>query len=115
MIDNMRIAFLLAQSLETPSGLGRYWPLAKELTRLGHQVTILALHHNRSELGQARFVREGVTVHYVGQMHVRRVGARKLYFGPFRLIVNVITSALSMAATTMTAGFGAKSVRQKRR
>ena len=31
----MRIIFLLTQDLESPSGLGRYWPLAKELARLG--------------------------------------------------------------------------------
>ena len=93
----MRIVFLLSQSLETPSGLGRYWPVAKELARLGHSVTILALHHNLVECNQRRFSREGVDVHYVGQMHVRRQGPRKVYFRPGRLLINVLASTLKMA------------------
>jgi len=32
----MKITFLLTQSLEDSSGLGRYFPLTKELARLGH-------------------------------------------------------------------------------
>ncbi|HEC35772.1 MAG TPA: glycosyltransferase WbuB [Anaerolineae bacterium] len=82
----MRITFLLTQSLESPSGLGRYWPLSKELVRLGHKVVILALHHDFRTLGRRRFIREGVEVHYVGQMHVRKVGSSKFYFGPTRLV-----------------------------
>jgi len=34
----MRILFLLTQDLESPSGLGRYLPLAKELGKLGNTV-----------------------------------------------------------------------------
>lgn len=82
----MRILFLLTQDLESPSGLGRYWPLAKELVRLGHEVTILALHHDFEALKQRRFARSGVHVHYVGQMHVRKAGHHKFYFGPVRLV-----------------------------
>ena len=82
----MRITFLLTQSLESPSGLGRYWPLAKELARLGHQVTILALHHNYSVLTRRHYVREGVAVHYVGQMHVRKIGNQKFYFNTLQLL-----------------------------
>ena len=93
----MRIVFLLSQSLDTPSGLGRYWPVSKELVRLGHSVTILALHHNLDQCSQRRFSREGVDVHYVGQMHVRRQGPRKVYFRPGRLLVNVLASSLKMA------------------
>lgn len=82
----MRIAFLLTQSLESPSGLGRYWPLAKELVRLGHEVTILALHHDFRALERRRFVRDGVKVYYVGQMHVLKRENVKFYFSPLRLI-----------------------------
>ena len=82
----MRITFLLTQSLESPSGLGRYWPLSKELVRLGHKVVILALHHDFRTVDRRRFIREGVEVHYVGQMHVRKVGSSKFYFGPTRLV-----------------------------
>jgi len=93
----LHIAFVLTQSLESPSGLGRYWPISKELVRRDYQVTILALHHNLSELNQRRFFREGVAVHYAGQMHVRKQGSRKLYFSPWRLLVISLVSTLRLA------------------
>lgn len=82
----MRITFLLTQSLESPSGIGRYWPLSKELVRLGHEVVILALHHDFRALERRHFVKNGVKVHYVGQMHVRKVGNSKFYFSSPHLI-----------------------------
>lgn len=96
----MRITFLLTQSLESPSGLGRYWPLSKELVRLGHEVVILALHHDFRTATQRRFIKDGVRVHYVGQMHVRKVGNSKLYFSPTRLlwVVTLATCRLMRAA-----------------
>ena len=89
----MRITFLLTQSLESPSGLGRYWPLSTQLARLGHQVVILALHHDLPSLQEHHYVRDGVTVRYVGQMHVRKAESRKYYFSPARLLL------VSMQAT----------------
>jgi glycosyltransferase involved in cell wall biosynthesis len=86
MRARMRITFLLTQSLESPSGLGRYWPLAKELARLGHAVTVLALHPDYRALEERRFTREGVRVHYVAQMHVVKRASAKRYFGPLRLL-----------------------------
>jgi glycosyltransferase involved in cell wall biosynthesis len=99
----VRIAFLLTQSLESPSGLGRYWPLAKELARAGHKVTILALHHDYASLRQRRFARDGVEVWYAGQMHVLKRGSDKLYFGPGRLltIAALSTWRLMVAAFRM--------------
>lgn len=96
----MRITFLLTQSLESPGGGGRYFPLAKALVAQGHQVTMVALHHNYRELKQRRFVREGVAVEYVAQMHVRKEGNRKEYFHPAALlwITAVATLRLSWAA-----------------
>ena len=82
----MRITFLLTQSLESPSGLGRYWPLAKEMVRLGHQVTILALHHDFRRLAQPVHARDGVEVRYVAQMHVLKQGNTKSYFRPARFV-----------------------------
>jgi glycosyltransferase involved in cell wall biosynthesis len=81
----MRITFLLTQSLESPSGLGRYGPLAKELARLGHSVRVLALHPDYGALETRRFTRDGVQVHYVAQMHVQKRANTKRYFGPLRL------------------------------
>jgi hypothetical protein len=45
-----KITFLLTQDLESPSGLGRYWPMARYLAALGHQVKIGALHSNFNSL-----------------------------------------------------------------
>jgi hypothetical protein len=39
----MRIAFLLTHHLERPSGLGLYWPLAKEIAHLYKPQPINAL------------------------------------------------------------------------
>lgn len=74
-----RILFLLTQSLDSPSGLGRYWPLAKALHKLGYQITILALHPNWAALQERQFVAEGVNIRYVTQMHVRKIGNVKTY------------------------------------
>jgi len=96
----VRITFLLTQSLESPSGLGRYWPVSKELARLGHQVTILALHHDLGLLKERRFVKDGVQVWYVAQMHVLKTGNTKTYFSPARLlwVASVATWRLARAA-----------------
>lgn len=84
----MHIAFLLTQDLECPSGLGRYWPLGKNLARLGHKVTILALHSDYHSLDGSRkkYYRSGVRIHYVGQMHVHKAGNYKYYFSIKKLI-----------------------------
>jgi len=99
----LRITFLLTQSLESPSGLGRYWPLAKELVRLGHSVTILALHHDMAAVSARRFSREGVQVVYVGQMHVLKRGDRKQYYGvPGLLRVTAIATWRLLVAALRT-------------
>lgn len=82
----MRITFLFTTSLECPYGLGRGWPLAKELARLGHTVTVLALHPDFGSIERQQFVRDGVRVHYVAQMHVLKRASTKRYFGPLRLL-----------------------------
>ncbi|MEM3485990.1 MAG: glycosyltransferase family 4 protein [Candidatus Methanomethyliaceae archaeon] len=92
----MKVTFLLTQSLESPSGAGRYWPIAKGLARLGYEVTILALHHNYRALKQRHFLTDGVKVHYIGQMHVRKVGNQKFYFNPVRLIWISLVATLQL-------------------
>jgi glycosyltransferase involved in cell wall biosynthesis len=82
----LKITFLLTQSLESPSGLGRCWPVAKELARLGHDVTILALHHDLKSLKQRFIIRNGIKIYYVGQMHVLKKDNSKFYFSTPRLI-----------------------------
>lgn len=94
----MHVAFLLTQSLAGPSGLGRYWPLAKELNRLGHRVTVLALHPAYSGLAERRFKQDGVNVWYVSQMHVQKTGSHKHYFGTRQLL-----SVTALATWRLTA------------
>jgi glycosyltransferase involved in cell wall biosynthesis len=95
-----RVTFVLTQSLECPSGLGRYWPLARGLATRGYEVRVLALHPDYGSLSQRRFVREGVEVQYVGQMHVRKAGSHKRYFGLVKLlwVASVATLKLTWAA-----------------
>jgi len=83
----MRILFLLTQDLESPSGLGRYWPLAKELTDRGHQVRIVALHSNFAALNEHAIKMDGVQIDYVAPMHVQKQGSQKQYYSSLQLIL----------------------------
>ncbi|MEM2890191.1 MAG: glycosyltransferase family 4 protein [Candidatus Hadarchaeum sp.] len=96
----MRLLFLLTQDLESPSGLGRYWPLARELTRRGHNTTIVALHPNFESLSTRHFVQQGVSIRYVGPMHVRKRGSQKSYYKGYQLLFTTLRSiiALTLAA-----------------
>ena len=82
----MKITYLLTQSLESPSGLGRYWPLAKELQKIGHQIEIIALHPDYSSLQETSWTEEGVRVNYVAPMHVKKSGSQKEYYGSSDLL-----------------------------
>ncbi len=88
---------MLTQSLDSPSGLGRYGPLAREMAKLGHKVRLIALHPNWNSLERKQISHQGVDVHYVSQMHVRKKGSHKSYFGPLRLLI------VSLLATTRLA------------
>lgn len=98
----MKITFILTQSLESPSGGGRYFPLAKSLVNLGHQVTILAFHHDYSKDGRNKFQQDGVFVHYVSQMHVHKSASQKQYYRPLAMLwlMAIGTLRLSWAALT---------------
>ncbi len=93
----MRVVFVLTTSLESPYGLGRCFPLARELARFGHDIHIVALHHNFQELVQCHFVVDDVHVHYVGQMHVLKHGNTTEYFAPLTLAKLVVTAAVKLA------------------
>lgn len=88
MIENMKpqLLMLLTQDLQSPSGLGRYFPLAKYLVREGYRVSILALHSDYDNLRERNFIQEGVNVRYVNQMHVHKSGNGTDYFSPMRLV-----------------------------
>lgn len=94
------IVFLLTQSLDSPSGVGRYFPLAKQLVKLNHDVKIFALHPAYSELPQKSFQAEGVSINYVSQMHVKKSDHLKSYYSGPRLVQITLNAAwqLSRAA-----------------
>jgi glycosyltransferase involved in cell wall biosynthesis len=81
-----RIAFLLTQSLDSPSGLGRYGPMAYELARLGHIIHVVALHPDFHALRKTQFESGGVLIHYVAPMHVKKQGNIKTYYSGRTLI-----------------------------
>lgn len=95
-----KIVFLLSQSLDSPSGLGRYGPLARELVKLGHEVDILALHPGFDDLEQTSISFDGVRVHYVAPMHVQKEGDYKIYYSSTNLILVTLRATwhLSRAA-----------------
>ncbi len=95
----MRITWLLTQDIHSPSGV-RFFALAAGLVRLGHQVTILALHPDFSSLTSKAFDQAGVHIRYVAQMHVRKQGGQKTYFRPWELawVLLWATLALTWAA-----------------
>jgi glycosyltransferase involved in cell wall biosynthesis len=94
--NGSKILFLITQDLESPYGLGRIFPLAKGLVRLGHQVTIAALHPDFSSLDRTRMSIEGVGVHYVSPMHVRKRGSEKSYYPAGRLVSLAATATFRL-------------------
>lgn len=99
----MEITFLLTQDLSSPSGLGRYFPWAKELVKLGHHVRVIALHPDFKRIKTRRMLQEGVTVEYAAQMHVKKSGSTKTYFSPIQLVWIVFWGTLKLAAAAVTA------------
>ena len=79
------IIFLLSQDLESPSGLGRYRPMAKELARRGYIVRIIALHSDYERLTSKTQLVDGVEVYYVSQMHVLKRENKTTYFSWWKL------------------------------
>ncbi len=92
----MKVAFLSTSSLDYPSPLGRWFPLAKELVRRGHTVHFLTLHHDfRPEMRIPR-QEEGVWVHEVGQMHVRGWGDARRPLAGLPLFRVAMTATLAL-------------------
>ena len=95
----MRIAWLATQSTEDPSGLGRFLPIAQQTVRLGHTVSLIALHPSYSLLhpSERRFMSAGVDVIYVGRSYFIKAGSKKTYFSPSRLVSVSLLGAIAMA------------------
>jgi len=94
------ILFLLTQDLESPSGLGRYFPICKYLVKEGFSVTIAALHSNYAALEKYSSIKDGVKIHYVSQMHIKKENNQTHYFKSFQLIWIVIEATWKLFLTT---------------
>jgi len=94
--------FLLTQDLESPSGLGRYLPLAKELVRLGHGVDIAALHPSMASLDKFHLKEDGVNVWYVAPMHVWKQGSTKGYYPWNRLLAVSAKATKELSARALS-------------
>ena len=82
----MKILFLITQDLLSPYGIGRCFPLAKELSTLGHNVKIIGLHSDFGSLSETRTTVSGVEIRYVAPMHVMKKGNKKIYYPAYQLI-----------------------------
>jgi len=94
------LIILLTQDLNSPSGLGRYLPLAKNLVRQNYRVGILALHSNFDSIMTSDYWDQGVHVRYVSQMHVQKTDNNTTYFSTVDLLKISLkaTAALLKAA-----------------
>ncbi len=93
------VTFFATQGAEGASFIGRYLPLAKGLGKSKVRVDLLTLHHNYRSLCKKLKVYDvikGVSVHYVGQMHVKKEGDKKVYMGPCSLFYVVLSSTIKM-------------------
>lgn len=102
------ILFVGQQSLTSPSGVGRHWPMAKELARRGHRVRYVTLHHDWHFLDEREFIKEGVEVFYAGQMQVLKRDGEKRYFSPaamLRVTSHAVWALQRAIASALAAGF----------
>lgn len=95
------LIMLLSQDLNSPSGLGRYFPLAKYLVRQDYRVTILALHSNFESEKTRDYWDQGVHVRYVSQMHVQKIDNRTQYFSLSDLIKTSINATKALMKEAM--------------
>jgi len=96
----MKFLFLLTQDLNSPSGLGRFFPLAKELTKLENQIKILTLHSDYFNLNNKKECKDNVEIIYLGQMQVQKIGSEKFYykFTKFIFLMSTATIKFSLYA-----------------
>jgi hypothetical protein len=95
------IIFLLSQDLESPGGLGRYRPMAKELAKRGFTVRIIALHADYEHLTNKTQLIDGVEVDYVSQMHVLKRDNTTSYFRWWQLPCVIFKATYKIYRKTM--------------
>jgi glycosyltransferase involved in cell wall biosynthesis len=94
--NKREILILLTQDLESPSGIGRFFPLSKNLVKQGFSVSIAALHSDFDSLEDRTFWQEGVKVVYVAQMHVKKENNKTKYFRPTELLWHTIKATWNL-------------------
>ena len=95
-MSELKVAFLLTQSLDSPSGLGRFGPLARELAHRGHQVEIYALHPEFESL-QPMYSQSGEpATYYVAPMHIKKSGSTKTYYSSLQLLPIVMQASIKL-------------------
>lgn len=75
--------------------------MARELVRLGYQVTIYALHPDFENLDQKFFVENNLRVRYVAPMHVRKKGNRKTYYSTFGLLFVALGAVIGLTRAAL--------------
>jgi len=71
------------------------------MAKLGFQVEIAALHPAFRKLRQRVFIKDGVKVSYVAQMHVRQEGNRRFYFNTPQLLFVAASAAAALTKTAL--------------
>jgi glycosyltransferase involved in cell wall biosynthesis len=95
----VRIVFLGTSCLDDPGPRGRYFPIARELARAGHDVHLLLLHPTFDAADVTRrFDHDGVHVAYVSQMHVYGHPGQRRYYSPAVLLSVSLRAAIALAA-----------------
>jgi glycosyltransferase involved in cell wall biosynthesis len=71
------------------------------MAKLGYQVEIAALHPAFNTLRQRGFVKDGIKISYVAQMHVQQEGNRRLYFRTPQLLFVAASAAAALAKAAL--------------
>ncbi len=97
----MKILFLITQDFQSPAGYGRYFPIARELHKLGHHVEIAGLHPQYSSLKERTFKVDGVKIHHVAPMHVMKSKYMKSYYPGWKLLMISIRATFAFSLTAL--------------
>ena len=95
----MRVVYLCTSSLDYPSPHGRWLPMARRRVQAGDEPHLLLLHPTFDQLApEAKHtVKDGVHIHYVGQMQVYGLPGQRRHFGPVQLGWVSLRSAWALA------------------
>jgi len=96
----MNIIFILTQDLLSPSGRGRYFPIARELVKAGHKAKIITLHSNYKNTINKQLI-DGIEVNYVAPMHVKKIGNYKSYYRTDELLFLVFKATIELSKAAL--------------